>query len=354
MTINRIYCGLVVRRPGLRRLDQLVHHRRRVSGRRARRTSTSSTPACSWPASSARTAAPGPATPPARSSSTRRAPRSTAKRWSRSTTPRTPTTSPTCPLAGYVPFGDASGRHLRPASSDGSDRGRWPAPQASQGDVWWMSWDGDPTLNAGRKHPLGVVVETRGMGWNFPTGNEDIIYFIYTFYNVTSHEPGGLRRHPPGDRGRSCSRRRRSSTPRTTPPSAWTCPRAATRSRSCTPPSRRTWTWPPPAPTTPASTCPSRSATPTTTRSRRFAGWTFDPTIFAPPFLPGAGFAGIKYLKSPDRRRRHPALLEHGQRHAVRRRLQRPAEHHPALALPVGQRFGARRRPALQHRRPVA
>ena len=52
-----------------------------------------------------------------------------------------------------------------------------------------MSWDGDPALNAGRKHPLGVVVETRGMGWNFPTGNEDIIYFIYTFYNVTTTNP---------------------------------------------------------------------------------------------------------------------------------------------------------------------
>ena len=34
-----------------------------------------------------------------------------------------------------------------------------------------------------------MVVETRGMGWNFPTGNEDILYFIYTFYNVTTTNP---------------------------------------------------------------------------------------------------------------------------------------------------------------------
>ena len=24
------------------------------------------------------------------------------------------------------------------------------------------------------------------MTWNFPVGNEDILYFIYTFYNITS------------------------------------------------------------------------------------------------------------------------------------------------------------------------
>ena len=27
--------------------------------------------------------------------------------------------------------------------------------------------------------------------------------------------------------------------------------------------------------------------------------WTFDPDIFGPPFFPGAGFAGVKYLRSP-------------------------------------------------------
>ena len=37
-----------------------------------------------------------------------------------------------------------------------------------------------------RSHPMGVVVETRALGWNFPQGNEDIIYFLYTFYNITS------------------------------------------------------------------------------------------------------------------------------------------------------------------------
>ena len=58
---------------------------------------------------------------------------------------------------------------------------------ASQGDRWWLSWEGDPSdLAGGRAHPLGIAVETRFMAWNFPSGNEDIIYFIFTFYNVTA------------------------------------------------------------------------------------------------------------------------------------------------------------------------
>ena len=57
---------------------------------------------------------------------------------------------------------------------------------ASQGDVWWLTWDGNPAFIAGRKHPLGVLVETRIMGWNYPAGNQDILYLVYTFYNVSS------------------------------------------------------------------------------------------------------------------------------------------------------------------------
>src|SRR5437660_6743367 len=52
---------------------------------------------------------------------------------------------------------------------------------ASQQDTWSRYWDGNPQQNAGRKHPLGVLVDQRGIGWNFPSGNEDIIYFLYTF-----------------------------------------------------------------------------------------------------------------------------------------------------------------------------
>ena len=63
------------------------------------------------------------------------------------------------------------------------------AVAASQGDLWFMSWEGDPGQLAARAHPLGVAVETRVLGWNFPSGNEDIIYVLYTFYNITSTDP---------------------------------------------------------------------------------------------------------------------------------------------------------------------
>ena len=82
------------------------------------------------------------------------------------------------PEAAYVPQGDAQGDLFAPDL-----QGR---KSASQGDVWTVAWDGDPSLIAGRPHPLGIAVETRGLGWNYPTGNNDIIYFIYTFYNITS------------------------------------------------------------------------------------------------------------------------------------------------------------------------
>ena len=60
---------------------------------------------------------------------------------------------------------------------------------ASQGDLWFLNWEGNPTRLESRSHPMGVVVETRALGWNFPQGNEDIIYFLYTFYNITSTDP---------------------------------------------------------------------------------------------------------------------------------------------------------------------
>ena len=102
----------------------------------------------------------------------------------------------------------ADGQEVQPIynSQSAADLAAWPAaanvPQfdrgsntyfsllqgqkaASQGDVWFLTWDGNPALIAGRKHPLGVLVETRIMGWNYPAGNQDILYLVYTFYNIS-------------------------------------------------------------------------------------------------------------------------------------------------------------------------
>src|SRR3989442_9772011 len=58
----------------------------------------------------------------------------------------------------------------------------------SQEDLWVRTWEGNPSFLAGRTHPMGILVEERGMAWNFPTGNEDIIYFVFKFTNVTAKD----------------------------------------------------------------------------------------------------------------------------------------------------------------------
>ncbi len=72
----------------------------------------------------------------------------------------------------------------------------------SQQDTWVRYWDGDPGFfQTGRIHPMGVLVEQRGMAWNFPTGNEDIIYFIFTFWNITASDAAAYADIDPAIRG---------------------------------------------------------------------------------------------------------------------------------------------------------
>jgi hypothetical protein len=109
--------------------------------------------------------------------------------------------------------GSGNGVEIRPifSSTDAADVASWPAEAlvpsgtdptaalydatlqgavaASQGDNWFISWEGDPSNLTSRTHPMGILVETRSLAWNFPTGNEDILYFVYTFYNITSTNP---------------------------------------------------------------------------------------------------------------------------------------------------------------------
>ena len=88
-------------------------------------------------------------------------------------------------------------------SLDGQDAAAWPngavvrdtalfhssligQDNVSQQDLWTRAWDGNPAFLSGRTHPMGILVEERGLAWNYPTGNEDIIYFLFTFTNVTA------------------------------------------------------------------------------------------------------------------------------------------------------------------------
>jgi len=59
----------------------------------------------------------------------------------------------------------------------------------SQQDTWVRYWDGNTSITSGRKHAMGVLVEQRGLLWNFPSGNQDILYFLFRFINITATDP---------------------------------------------------------------------------------------------------------------------------------------------------------------------
>ena len=61
---------------------------------------------------------------------------------------------------------------------------------ASEQDLWTRYWDGAPGSLGGRTHQMGLLVDQRALSWNYPTGNQDIVYFVYTLYNVTARTAG--------------------------------------------------------------------------------------------------------------------------------------------------------------------
>lgn len=62
----------------------------------------------------------------------------------------------------------------------------------SQQDTWSRYWDGSTTLLTGRRQTAGLLVEQRTLAWNFPTGNEDLVYFLYRFTNITARASSGV------------------------------------------------------------------------------------------------------------------------------------------------------------------
>jgi hypothetical protein len=206
------------------------------------------------------------------------------------------------PEAACVPFGDDSQLLFDdllvtdPTNTDPAYS--YPCRKtASQGDVWFMSWEGNTGLRAGRKHPLGIVAEQRGMGWNFPAGNEDIIYFIYTFYNVSTTDPAAYAAHRPSIRPILVQKANdlhagAASLGVDLPTEGYTINNmfaafaadmdvgdAGSNYASVNLPFALGYTY-----------------------DHAFSqapGWTFDPSLFSAPFFPGAGFIGVKYLKAP-------------------------------------------------------
>jgi hypothetical protein len=169
---------------------------------------------------------------------------------------------------------------------------------ASQGDVWFLTWDGDPTLSGGRPHPLGILVESRGLGWNFPAGNEDIVYFTFTFYNVTASDPTVYSNVRPEIRdivaqaGDDFQRRNEAAFGVTIPDEGYGLDSlfaafgadmdvASAGANYC------------------SVNLPFALGYCYEHTFGQEAGWQFDPSIFGAPFFPGNGFVGVKYLRSP-------------------------------------------------------
>jgi hypothetical protein len=194
--------------------------------------------------------------------------------------------------AAKVPNGDTQAELFNPLL-----RGR---AVASQGDVWWLSWDGNPALGAGRPHPLGIMVEQRGMGWNYPVGNEDILYYIYTFYNVTSSDIGvyqanGVR---PGmdeilaRQGQIFQEKNEQAFGIQIPDGGYTVTNMFAAFSADMDVAEATSNFS-------SVNVPFALGYVYASDFAGADGWTFDPSIFSPPFFPGSGFVGVKYLKSP-------------------------------------------------------
>ena len=169
---------------------------------------------------------------------------------------------------------------------------------ASEQDVWWLTWDGNPDLDNNRSHPLGLLLEHRGMAWNTPSGNEDVLYFVYTLYNISSTRVAdyvGVRpamREILLERARAFQLANNAKFGITLPPTGYSITNlyvafaadmdvgnAGENYSSANIPFALGYTY-----------------------SHRFDqpdGWSFDPGIFGSPFFAGTGFAGVKYLRSP-------------------------------------------------------
>ena len=165
-----------------------------------------------------------------------------------------------------------------------------------------MSGEANPSRLESRSHPMGVVVETRALGWNFPQGNEDIIYFLYTFYNITSTNEADYAAVRPSLRPTLMEQAQNFQATTTArfginlPAGGYAIndlfaafvadmdvANANTNYATVNVPFALGVTYD------------------NTFGSGASLGWTFPPAIFgSAPFFPGFGFIGVKFLGSPD------------------------------------------------------
>jgi len=197
------------------------------------------------------------------------------------------------PTAAYVPSPPDPGADLYDPALHG-------LKTASDNDIWFLSWEGDPNLSAGRNHPLGLLVETRGLAYNTP-GKNDFLFFIYTFYNITSGNAADYAGAPARIRDTLISvgarfQQLQAAKGDILPAGGYTLQDMF------------------------LAFAADMDVAPVGSNVDNYAGvnvpfalgytyhhsftapssWTFDPTIYRSPFFKGSGFIGVKYLKSPE------------------------------------------------------
>ncbi len=197
------------------------------------------------------------------------------------------------PAAAYVPTSPDPQADLFDPALQGQKT-------ASDNDIWFLNWEGDPASNIGRSHPLGLAVETRGLAFRMP-GRSDFIYFIHTFYNITSANAADYANAPARLRdtlvalGQRFQALNNPSLPTPLPSNGYTirdmyfglaadmdvtAEDAGSNYDGVNVPLSLGYTY------------QESFAAP--------SSWTFDPSIYAPPFFPGAGFVGTRFLKTPE------------------------------------------------------
>jgi hypothetical protein len=172
----------------------------------------------------------------------------------------------------------------------------------SQQDTWVRYWDGNVNLSTGRQHPMGLLIDQRGMMWNFPSGNQDIVYFLYRFVNITARDPAkyanltafGYSAQDVADIVAIANQFQDASEARynvSLPDSGWTFTRvfAAFGQDPDVGASGQNY-----------STAILPFAMGVAYKSNFYEPtWAYPPDIFGAPFAAAPGFEGVKYLKSP-------------------------------------------------------
>ena len=169
----------------------------------------------------------------------------------------------------------------------------------SDGDSWVRYWEGNPIQLGGRAHPMGIMVEQRSMAWNFPVGNEDIIYFVFTFYNVTARNAAAYAGLDPAIQGEIAAVGVQFQDLNETkfgisiPDNGYTLTDlfAAFAMDADVAVFDHNYS---------TAFLPFNIGSTYSGDWLPEVGWTFPNTVFGSPFFAAPGFVGVKYLKSPE------------------------------------------------------